>query len=970
MLLLMMIGGHVFGQQGAITGNISDENNGEELIGVTVVIEGTTKGAVSDVFGNYRINTDAGTYNLIFSYVSYATRKVEGVVVEEGKTTTINMTLAEDVQQLEEIVVTAEAINNNEIALLKLQKKALAVQDGISSSEMQRIGVTNSAESMRQVTGASVEGGKYVVMRGLGDRYSLTQMNGITMPSTDPYRNASSMDLIPSSMVDNIVTTKSFTPDQPGNFTGGNVNVETKSLPDQFYLTFGVGLTYNTNSSFQNQFITDPVSGSADVLGYDNGTRARPSYWSDPANFNTLSDPSIYIRVRNVNEANDAERALFNDAAKQISPEMIPTFKRSTLDNRYAIGLGNRKELSNGGILGYNVGVRMSRNWDYFDNYQVGIYEYSTDANATDLNTNLDIRGPFSEETTNIGSLASVAYQYNTNNEISADYFYNHDGTKTASSLAGKWPGAISGTHDFFSRSIAFTERELHNVQLRGTHQLNELNASTMDWVVGYVNSSQYEPDVRIFANDRNTTGYNLNKAEYDLPFHFWRNLQDHQVNAKIDFTTAIGSENVHRLKYGLWFSGKDRTFNETRIQLANIGAIEADDQYTSFREANGDYPAFFNPNTNMGILGTPGTGHDGRNEYVLGNYYLDVSKPDNRYTGNEFIGAGYTMTVLELGKDWRSIIGARLEATNFRVQSANPNNEIGEIKKIDVLPSATFIKAVNDNTNLRFAGSRTIARPNMRELAPFSSVDLIGGYFFVGNPNLKRTLIDNIDMRYEVYPGAGELIAASIFFKNFHDPIVRVLNPVASGGQVSFENTQNAILGGLELEYRKNLGEHFKTGINFTYTHSEVKLTSRELAAREAVLAGTGIQVETTRPFQAQSPYIVNFILTYANPDAAFESTIFLNAFGRRLSDNGFGSAPDVYEIYGTNPYEIPTPTINWTFSKAFGERFETTLRFLNILNPIQVRNQFFNGTYYNTQAIKEGMGIMVGVTYNVFDR
>ncbi len=956
---------NVFAQDGIIKGNIIDGNTAEELIGVTVVIDGTTNGGVTDVFGNYQINAAPGEYDLIFSYVSYKTKRVERVVVEAGNTLTVDMTMVEDIMQLEEIVVSAEAINNNEIALLKLQKKALAVQDGISAAEMQRIGVTNSAESMKQVTGASVEGGKYVVIRGLGDRYSLTQMNGVTMPSTDPYRNASSMDLIPSSMVDNIVTTKTFTPDQPGNFTGGNVNVETKSLPDQFYLTFGVGVTYNTNSSFQNQFITDPISGKTDIFGYDDGSRDVPALWQNEENLETLSNPSIYIRARNPDERFDEERMLFDEASRQISSLMVPGLKNSTLDNRYALGLGNRKDLPNGGILGYNVGLRLSRNWDYFDNYQVGIYEYSTDPEATSLNTNLDIRGPRGEETTNIGGLASFAYQFNTRNEISADYFYNHDGAKTASSLEGKWPGAISGTHDFFSRNISFTERTLHNVQMRGKHQLNLMNESQLNWLVGYVNSSQYEPDIRIFANDRNTTGYNLNKAEYDMPFHFWRTLNDNQINAKIDITTPL-SNSENRIKYGLSFSGKNRDFNELRFQLANTGAVEADDQFLSFREANGNYEAFFNPDSNVGILGNPGEGFNGRNQYVLGDYYLNVSRPDNQYTGFEMVGAAYVMAVLDLGKNWKSIFGARVESTNFEVESANPNNEIGKINKIDVLPSLTAIKAITDNTNLRLSASRTIARPNMRELAPFSSVDLIGGYFYLGNPNLKRTLIDNFDIRYEIFPGASELIALSGFYKNFHDPIVRVLNPIASGGQVSFENSHNAKLGGIELEYRKSVGEFFKFGGNFTYTHSEVDLSEREIAARENVLAGTGIDVQTTRPFQAQSPFLLNLVFTYSNPKTDFESTIYVNMFGRRLSDNGFGSAPDVYEVYGSNGF--PTPTLNWTFSKRFGERIETTVRFLNILNPVMEKNQEFNNSYYTTQALKEGTGVMVGLKYNVF--
>ena len=322
--------------KGVISGFVVDGETGEELIGVTVRVDGTMIGGITDIDGNYRFDLDPGNYTIVASYVSYATQKIEGVEIKAGEVNKMDFTMTTEKVELEEIVVQATAINNNEASLLKLQKKSLAVQDGISSSEMRKIGVSNSAESMRQVTGASIEDGKYVVMRGLGDRYSLTQLNGAVLPSTDPYRNSPSMDLIPVAMVDNIITAKSFTPDQPGSFAGGNVNITTKALPDQFYLNFGVKFEYNPRSSLKNGFYTDPVRGSKDWIGIDDGSRAIPDYLTDADNMETLSDQGLYIRVRQINELYNDERTLFDKTAKSLNKNgFVPASKKSFINHLY-----------------------------------------------------------------------------------------------------------------------------------------------------------------------------------------------------------------------------------------------------------------------------------------------------------------------------------------------------------------------------------------------------------------------------------------------------------------------------------------------------------------------------------------------------------------------------------------------------------------------------------------------------------
>jgi len=558
---------HSKAQSGVVSGFVVDGESGEELIGVTVRIEGTMVGGITDISGNYRFDVEPGQYTIAASYVSYATQIVKDVEVKSGEVTKIDFTMLTQLTELDEIVVSATAVNNNEASILKMQKKSLAVQDGISSSEMRKIGVSNSAESMKQVTGASVEEGKYVVMRGLGDRYSLTQLNGAILPSTDPYRNSPGMDLIPVAMVDNIVTTKSFTPDQPGSFSGGNVNITTKSLPDQFYLNVGVKLEYNTRASFKDDFYVDPVKGSKDWAGIDDGSRQIPQYLTDPDNLTTLSDQGMYIKIRQKSEQYDSERELFDRTAKDLNTNsFVPTYSRSFMNYGINLALGDRIPIS-GKSFGYNVGFRYNRGYTRYPDRILRILEYSSDPEAEELNTNLDLNGNQSFENINFGGILSLAYQFNNSNEIQLNAMYNHDTEKQASSLSGIFPGAISGPHTFTSRNINFLERSMANLQLSGRHVINGWNGFKIEWLGGYTLSEQYEPDVRIFANDETPTGYTITKAEYDLPFHFWRDLQDTQINGKIDITIPVGKNSSNMLKVGGLYSTKERDFGAFKVK-------------------------------------------------------------------------------------------------------------------------------------------------------------------------------------------------------------------------------------------------------------------------------------------------------------------------------------------------------------------------------------------------------------------
>ncbi|MEL7021861.1 MAG: carboxypeptidase regulatory-like domain-containing protein, partial [Bacteroidota bacterium] len=275
---LLLCCASVFAQMGTIRGTVSDKATGELLMFTNVTVKDTDPlvGAQTDLDGNYTLEIEAGTYALEVSYVGYNTKTITDVVVTANEVTILDFPMDVEGEVLEEIVVTAKAIDRTENALLQIQRKAITVQDGISAQEISRFGSNNAAESMKRVTGASVVDGKYVFVRGLGDRYSSAQLNGMQLPSSDPYRNAMQLDLIPSNLLDNVIASKTFTPDQPGNFTGGNVNLKTKSFPERLTLAASIGTSFNTQSSFQDNFLTHE-GGSTDWLGFDDGTRDIPA---------------------------------------------------------------------------------------------------------------------------------------------------------------------------------------------------------------------------------------------------------------------------------------------------------------------------------------------------------------------------------------------------------------------------------------------------------------------------------------------------------------------------------------------------------------------------------------------------------------------------------------------------------------------------------------------------------------------
>ena len=927
--------------QGSITGVIVDEDNGETLIGANVRVDGTLFGASTDLDGRYTVaNLEAGTYVLVISYIGYNTVNIQDVEVTDGEATIIDLALSPEAFGLEEVVVEARAIRNSEAVLLRDRQKAIAVSDAISSEAISRSGGSDAADAMEKVTGASVVGGKYVYVRGLGDRYSNTQLNGTELPSSDPDRKAVQFDLFPSNLLDNIVTLKTFTPDKPGNFSGGLVDIGTKSFPEDFSFQFSVSSSFNSETNFGADYLTY-LGGDTDWLGNDDGTRDIPEELfdnnGDPI---ALSTPTQARFNEELAQQLDVASKAFNNI---MSPNPVAE-ETAPVNQSYSISVGN-KVLLGEKPLGYVIGGTYSRKASYYEDGDIGRYSFAG-LNANELAPDLLLDDSEGSIESSLGGLANFTYQFTPNNEVGINLLYSRSGQSSARFQEGLWPkefGANDSTSLFINRTLEYSERELASYQLRGKHFFPGLAKATIEWTGAFANTRQDEPDLRFFAHTSRLIGQNpdpiltVQASGFRDPSRLFRFLDESNVNGKLDVSIPFDLSNnrAGKVKFGGAYQEADRDFIERSYSINPTQPYDGDDF------------AFFDT-PNMGIVSVD-TLSGGRLRYNFGNTLVDQSKTRNNYEGIRTIGAGYIMIELPITADFKFIGGARLETTDIEVVSQDSTQGVGAIDESDILPSANFVYALTDNMNLRAAVTRTLARPTFREIAPFEAFEFINGNFFIGNPELQRTLVTNVDFRWEWFTRPGEILAVSLFYKNLTDPIERTIIG-GTNGQIQFQNVDEAQVFGTEIEIRTRLDflsaalSNLSFGSNLSFVNSSIDIPESELAVRQ----GVDPNADDTRELQGQSPFIINMDLSYENNESGTVAGFYYNVFGRRLSNVSLGGTPDVFEQ--------PSPQLDFTFSQRLPANWRAKVSVKNLLDASYKETYRFAGQEFNFFKYKSG--------------
>jgi len=933
-------------ENGSIFGKVVDASTGEELIGANILLEGTTIGAATDIEGNYRIsNVPPATYKLIASMIGYSKYTVIDLDIKLGEQKKLDLILVSEAYETDEVVVTARMILNNEAALLKSRQKSISVSDAIGSDEMKNSGSNYVGEALKKVVGTSVVDGKYVFVRGLGDRYNVTQLNGVELPSSDPNRKSFQMDLIPTNLLDNIVTLKTFTPNKPGNFSGGIVDIGTKSFPEKFTLKLSMGASYNSQATGNSAFLTYP-GGNNDWLGIDDGTRAIPEYFLDP----NLKIPS------EVASRFDPEKAqILNDVSKSFNSYMSNTQSAPPMNGNMSLALGDQIPTGKTSSFGYLGSFTYRRDFEFYEEGRVERYTLS-DVNANELNPQLLLDDSRGVSETTWGGLITAAYNFSPEQQLSGNVFYSKSGISKSRYMTGTWPQERAGVHTYNNIVLEYLERDILSFQLKGDHHFSSILNSHLDWSASIATTQQQEPDRRLTTyisapTAQSGTSYTISGSNFDNPSRYFRDLDDDintfNLNIAIPFTQWDGINS--KFSFGGMYQSSDRVFEE-RIFTYNAKDV-------IFNENNGNVGLQFLEENN-GIVDTLANGRP-----VFGNTVFDRSFDKNNYTGDQKIYAAYGMVDLPIFRDLRFVGGARYETTEMSAVSKDPTIPEGLIDEGDILPSLNLIYQLRENMNLRLAGTQTLARPTFREIAPYSSKEFVNGEEVVGNPDLQRTLIQNFDFRWEWFLRPGEIVAVSAFYKHMDNPIERGFaeGSSASNKIITFTNVDAADLVGVEFEARFNL-DHlieslnlFSLGFNLALINSTIDIPSAELADRQAIDPNS----PATRQLQGQSPYMVNIDITFNNNEWGTMAGLYFNTFGERLSTVSANLTPDVFEQ--------PANILDFTASQKVFTYFTINFSVKNLLNEQYSEVYRYKGNDFIYQSYNFGRKVSLGLTYSM---
>ncbi len=902
-LLLCLFGFSLSAQKGTIRGSLTDAQSGEPIMFANVLVKETGNGNTTDLDGNYSLSLDPGIYSLEFSYIGYSKLEVTDLEVVAGKDTELNAKLTEQSQMLDEIVVTASQIRNTETALLAIQRKAPGLLDGMSSQTFKRTGDSDVGAAIKRVTGVSVENGKHVIVRGLGDRYSKTILNGMDVPGLDPDRNSVQLDIFPTNLVDNIIVYKSFTPDLPGDFSGGMVNIITKDFPSAKTFSASISGSFNPDMHFNNNFIT--YEGSAtDILGFDNGKRANPY---------TLQTafPSITRRSEDL-----------TDLTKLLDPTMATMRERSGMNYSGSVAFGDQINLNKVDI-GYTVSANYKNETEYYDNFQFNTYVKDPETNVTSLLQDLEGAGELGTNNVLWSTQLGTAIKTE-NSKISLSALHSQNGTSRAAKINQE--RKEFGQAVLEKNNLEYTERSVTNFLLAGKHTLNE-GKFEINWKLSPTFSHMSEPDIRTTAYEITDGVYELNRSTGGGATRTWRSLDESNYSGTLDLEYTFTGIKKLDAKIKAGFSGvmKERDFEilDYILPVRRRGTID----FTGDPNELFNDELIWSPENDAGV-------------YVEFNY-----EPAKSYNARQNILSGYVMNELPFSKKFKLIYGARIEKvdnwyTGRRQNIVDVESDFFQDRKVldelDILPAFNAVYTLAEDLekgttmNFRASASQTLARPTFKEKSIAQIEDRITGRTFIGNIDLEETHITNADLRWEYFLPEGQIVSVSGFYKSFEKPIELTAFDATSPNNFIPRNVGDATVVGLEFELRKNLSfiapslKQFSLNVNTTLVQSNVQMTTEEFTGRQ-ITARDGELIEDTRRMVGQSPYLINAGLSYNDREKGWETNLSFNTQGERLSIVGIGQVPDVYEK--------PFDSLNFKLSKSFNDHWKASFSMNNIL-------------------------------------
>lgn len=886
-ILFQLILLFAFAQKATIKGQVKDAKTGELMFGTNVFLIGTSSGAMTDFDGNFEIKVEPGSYQVKCSFVSYAEQNIS-VNLGAGEIKVLNFDLESSSFELESVQIVAKRVERTESAVVAMQKKSATVISGISSQEMTKSGASDAAGALKKVTGVSVQGGKYVYVRGLSDRYSKTLLNGAEIPGLDPERNTVQMDLFPANILENMLVYKAFSPDLSADFTGGLIDIKTKDFPEAFTLGFSAELGYNPQANFIDNFLTHE-GGTTDFLGLDDGTRALPD----------AAKGDIPYRLQGQDDK-------INQITKAFNKTWDTEQKSTGLNQKYSLDFGNTTKLF-GKELGFSLAASYSHKDKFDDAMRYGRYEL-VDAEDKSLNS---ISGSTNYATgveeVMWSTMGVLGLKLNNNHKLSLSVINNHKGEKQTSYMVYN-DFKNSDGEDREKRILEFASRNLLVSQLKGQHDFDKLKTN---WIVSYANAQQDEPDIRFLINQVDITptdtNYYIDPSTISSPRRYFREMKEDVLFAKMDFEYQFKFMGANsKLKFGASENFKSRTYRQKQINFLEANSQDYDNISDYFADSNID--------TKTGIRAQGSEKEDQKNSY----------------DGMQSVIGSYLMADLPLYEKFRLVTGLRFEKvymyTESLKQQVGAQANYGELDEISFLPSFNFTYMPSDKTNWRVGYSRTLARPSFREKSPMA-IESKTGDVVIGNVNLLQTDIDNIDFRWERYFKPGEVVSAGLFYKKFSNPIEKTFNTKAQNPELTWRNVEQAQLYGLELEFSKKLDfvsalKNFKVSTNFTYVYSAVDVDAQELEIKKIYDSET----KTTRTMTEQSPYVFNAMLSYSTDTTGWNANLSYTYNAKKLVLVNPTGIPDIYQA--------ASHELNFNISKKLNPHFTVKFQVKNILD------------------------------------
>lgn len=923
----------IFSQKGEVTGKLIDADFQDPVVFANVLIKGSTTGTTSDFDGIYTLSLDEGSYTLEFSFLGYKTVEITGVVIKPDEVTTVNLTMQILAEGLDEVVVSVSIKKKTETAVLGIQKKAVNVLDGLSAETIKKSGTSNVASAIKSVPGVSVQDGKYVYVRGLGDRYTKSILNGVDIPGLDPDRNTIQLDIFPTNIIDNVLVLKSASPDLPADFTGGMVNIVTKDYPTKKEHSLSLSGSYNPDMHFNGDYL-DYEGGNSDFLGFDDGTRNVP--------INKNQDiPNTF----------DFEPRL-TTITKQFSPILSAIRNNSKMDYGFCFTTGNQYNVGEGtNRFGFLASVSYKNSTTFYEGAENNFYRRSSDKSVFELETDRTQSGDIGKNSVLVSGLLGTSFKTER-----SKYKLNFLHLQHGESTAGIFNQTLNFSDfiNFAKDNLDYTQRSITNALLTGRHTSKKPSWTT-EWALSPTLSKIQDKDIR-------TTSFQVEDGVKSIPQNnqpkrIWRNLEEINSVVKLDLTKKYQlSEKDAKLKFGAYGAYKARDFDILNFE------IESSNNTTLY---NGVADNILKKENLWTMTNNSGSFIDPD---------ISIKEPANTYEAKQQNIAAYVSNEFKIGSKLRTVLGLRMEKFESKY-TGQDNRDVNDpqkvifdnktiIDKLDIFPTANLIYELTEQMNLRGSYARTTARPSFKEASIAKIFDPLSNNTFIGNIHLRPTYVNNFDLRIEWFGENAELIAISGFYKKFKNPI-ELTYFESSTDNFQPKNLGDANVIGVEFELRKNLGFVLSALNNFSFNFNTSIIKSTQVySTQERNLRELGLRnvqaLGNDRELQGQSPFLINTGLNYKNEKDDLQIGVFYNVQGKTLQVVGNGFVPDVY----TMPYH----NLNFSLTKSFGENNDQSINFKvsNLMND-DVKSEYESFRATNQTFSKRSPGRAFSLGYSI---